>query len=103
MCPPGRRLAQELHRVVRPGGLVYRCDAQHLPAQGPTEGYCCTNKKHLARDTRIALHLGFALHELKSLFADFSDIYRISTGPMLGLNCPAPVPDLAADCSRRRV
>jgi hypothetical protein len=36
------------------------------------------SKRHLARDTRIALHAGFALHELKSLFGHFADLYSFN-------------------------
>jgi SAM-dependent methyltransferase len=82
------RLAQELHRVVRPGGLVYvatpniyrplqvgilRIFTYKVPLRIMLKG-----KRHIARDTRIALHLGFALHELEDLFVHFSQLHNFN-------------------------
>jgi SAM-dependent methyltransferase len=75
--PAWEALVQELHRVVRPGGLVYVATPNIYRPKVPLR-ILLKNKKHLARDTRIALHLGFALHELKSLFANFSQLHNFN-------------------------
>jgi hypothetical protein len=61
------------------------------------------NKKYLARDTRIALHLGFALHELRAVLAHFAHLYNFNRTHAL-LNCPPSLrqllpilPDLVYD------
>jgi SAM-dependent methyltransferase len=75
--PAWEKLAQELHRVVRPGGLVYVATPNIYRPQMPLR-VLLGSKRHLARDTRIALHAGFALHELKSLFGHFADLYSFN-------------------------
>jgi SAM-dependent methyltransferase len=70
-------LAQELHRVVRPGGLVYVATPNIYRPTVPLR-LMLRSKKRLSRDTRIALHLGFAVHELRRLFAHFSQLYNFN-------------------------
>ncbi len=75
--PAWEKLAKELHRVVRPSGLVYVATPNIYRPKVPLR-ILLKSKKCLARDTRIALHLGFALHELKNLFAHFSHLYNFN-------------------------
>jgi SAM-dependent methyltransferase len=75
--PAWEKLAQELHRVVRPGGLVYLATPNIYRPKVPLH-IMLKSKKHLSRETRIALHLGFALQELKSLFVNFSHQYNFN-------------------------
>jgi SAM-dependent methyltransferase len=72
--PAWERLAQELHRVVRPGGLVYVATPNIYRPKVPLH-ILLRSKKRLARETRIALHLGFAVHELKAMLAHFSRLH----------------------------
>jgi SAM-dependent methyltransferase len=95
-------LAQELRRVVRPGGLVYVATPNIYRPKVPLR-ILLRNKNHLPRDTRIALHLGFALHELRAVFAHFSHLHNFNR-THVSLNCPpflrpllAIVPDLVYD------
>jgi SAM-dependent methyltransferase len=85
--PAWEMLARELHRVVRPGGLVYLATPNLHRLTVPLK-VMLSNKKRLERDRRIDLHLGFTLHELKSLLGEFSDIYPFNR-THAGLNCPA--------------
>jgi SAM-dependent methyltransferase len=100
--PAWERLVGELHRVARPGGLVYVATPNIYRPKVPLR-IMLTSKRHLARDTRIALHLGFALHELEALFGDFSQLHKLNrihaslkspsfVRPMLTL-----LPDIAYD------
>jgi SAM-dependent methyltransferase len=100
--PAWETLAQELHRVVRPGGIVYVATPNIYRRKVPLR-ILLKNKKHLARDIRIALHLGFALHELRTVFARFSHLYNFNR-THAALNCPPFVrpilpilPDLVYD------
>jgi SAM-dependent methyltransferase len=100
--PAWEALARELHRVVRPGGLVYVATPNIYRPKVPLR-ILLRNKKHLAHDTRIALHLGFALHELQVVFAHFSDLHNFNRTHAL-LNCPGVLrpllpllPDLVYD------
>ena len=100
--PKWEALARELHRVVRPEGIVYVATPNIYRPKVPLR-ILLQNKKNLARDTRIALHLGFALHELKAVFAHFSHLYNFNR-THASLNCPAwlrpllpVVPDLVYD------
>jgi SAM-dependent methyltransferase len=100
--PAWEALAQELHRVVRPGGIVYVATPNIYRPKVPLR-ILLRNKKRLARNTRIALHLGFALHEVKAVFARFSHLYNFNR-THASLNCPALlrpllpiVPDLVYD------
>jgi SAM-dependent methyltransferase len=71
------KLAQELHRVVRTGGIVYVATPNIYRPKVPLR-VLLKSKKSLARDTRIALHLGFALHELEDIFAHFAHVYNFN-------------------------
>jgi SAM-dependent methyltransferase len=100
--PAWETLAQELHRVVRPGGLVYVATPNIYRPKVPLR-ILLKNKKYLARDTRIALHLGFALHELRAVLAHFAHLYNFNRTHAL-LNCPPSLrqllpilPDLVYD------
>jgi SAM-dependent methyltransferase len=84
--PAWETLAHELHRVTRSGGLVYVATPNIYRPNVPL-GIILKDKKHLARDTRIALHVGFALHELKHLFADFSELHNFNR-THTAINCP---------------
>jgi SAM-dependent methyltransferase len=75
--PAWETLAQELHRVVRPGGLVYVATPNIYRPTVPLR-IMLRSKKRLSRDTRIALHLGFAVHELRRLFAPFSQLHNFN-------------------------
>jgi SAM-dependent methyltransferase len=75
--PAWETLAQELHRVVRPGGLVYVATPNIYRPTVPLR-IMLRSKKRLSRDTRIALHLGFAVHELRRLFAHFSQLHNFN-------------------------
>ena len=100
--PAWETLARELHRVARPGGIVYVATPNIYRPKVPLR-ILLKNKKYLARDTRIALHLGFALHELKAVFAHFAHLYNFNR-THASLNCPrflrpllSVVPDFAYD------
>ena len=100
--PAWETLAHELHRVVRPGGLVYLATPNIYRPKVPLR-ILLQNKKYLARDTRIALHLGFALHELRDVFGHFAHLYNFNR-THAALNCPGflrpllPIlPDLVYD------
>jgi SAM-dependent methyltransferase len=84
--PAWESLAQELHRVARPGGLVYIATPNIYRPKVPLR-ILLKHKNYLARDTRIALHLGFALHELQDVFAHFSQLYNFNRTHAT-LNCP---------------
>jgi SAM-dependent methyltransferase len=84
--PAWETLAQELHRVVRPGGIVYVATPNIYRPKVPLR-ILLNSKKHLARDTRIALHLGFALHELRKVFAHFAHLYNFNR-THAALTCP---------------
>ena len=87
--PAWEKLAKELHRVVRPSGLVYVATPNIYRPKVPLR-ILLKSKQCLARDTRIALHLGFALHELKNLFAHFSHLYNFNR-THASINCPSPL------------
>jgi SAM-dependent methyltransferase len=87
--PAWETLAHELHRVTRSGGLVYVATPNIYRLNIPIS-VMLKSKKSLARDTRISLHVGFALHELKHLFADFSHLYNYNR-THTSLNCPSLV------------
>ncbi|HZD53068.1 MAG TPA: class I SAM-dependent methyltransferase [Woeseiaceae bacterium] len=100
--PAWERLTQELHRVVRPGGLVYVATPNIYRPKVPLH-ILLRSKKRLARETRIALHLGFAVHELKAMLAQFSRLY-VFNRTHAAINCPSflrpvlpLVPDLVYD------
>ena len=84
--PDWERLAQELHRVVRPGGLVYVATPNIYRLSNPLR-IVLKGEKDLARDTRIALHVGFALHELRNHFSHFSHLYNFNR-IHASINCP---------------
>jgi SAM-dependent methyltransferase len=75
--PAWERLAQELQRVVRRGGLVYLATPNIYRPKVPLD-ILLKSKKNLDRNTRIDLHLGFALYELKTLLAPFSELYKFN-------------------------
>jgi glycosyltransferase involved in cell wall biosynthesis/SAM-dependent methyltransferase len=75
--PAWETLVQELHRVVRVGGLVYVATPNIYRPTVPLR-IMLSNKERLSRDTRIALHLGFAVHELRRLFAHFSQLHNFN-------------------------
>jgi SAM-dependent methyltransferase len=87
--PAWEALAQELHRVVRPRGLVYVATPNLYRPKVPLR-IILNPKKHLTRDTRIALHVGFALHELTVMFAHFSQLYDFNR-THVAINCPTLV------------
>ena len=87
--PAWERLAQELHRVVRPGGLVYVATPNIYRPKVPLH-ILLRSKKRLARETRIALHLGFAVHELKALLAHFPHLYKFNR-IHASINSPPPL------------
>lgn len=97
--PAWEMLAQELHRVVRPRGLVYVATPNLYRPKVPLR-IMLQPKKHLTRDTRIALHVGFALHELNALFAHFSQLYHFNrthvwlNSPILVRNMLSLLPDM---------
>jgi SAM-dependent methyltransferase len=84
--PAWETLAQELYRVARPGGLVYVATPNIYRPKVPLRTLL-QSKKHLARDARITLHLGFALHELRTIFAHFSHLYNFNR-LHASINCP---------------
>jgi SAM-dependent methyltransferase len=90
--PAWEALTQELHRVVRPGGLVYVATPNIYRPKVPLR-IMLRSKKLLPRDTRIALHLGFALHELRDLFAHFSQLHNFNR-THASLNCPSTIKPL---------
>jgi SAM-dependent methyltransferase len=100
--PKWEALAQELHRVVRPSGIVYVATPNIYRPKVPLR-ILLRNKKYLERDTRIALHLGFALRELQDIFAHFFHLYNFNR-THASLNCPPTLrpllpilPDLVYD------
>jgi SAM-dependent methyltransferase len=84
--PASDTLAQELYRVARPGGLVYVATPNIYRPKVPLR-ILLQSKKSLARHTRIALHLGFGLHELKVLFGHFPHLYNFNR-THASINCP---------------
>jgi SAM-dependent methyltransferase len=84
--PAWETLAQELHRVAQPGGLVYIATPNIYRPKVPLR-ILLRSKKQLARDTRISLHLGFGLHEMKAIFAHFPHLYNFNR-IHASINCP---------------
>jgi SAM-dependent methyltransferase len=84
--PAWKTLARELHRVVRPGGLVYVATPNIYRPKVPLR-ILLRSKKHLPRDTRISLHLGFALHELEVIFGHFGNLHNFNRHHA-SVNCP---------------
>lgn len=72
--PDWEKLARELHRVVRPSGVVYLATPNIYRPNLPLS-MLLKNKKNVSRQTRIDSHMGFSLSEIKHLLSDFTHLH----------------------------
>lgn len=92
--PVWEALVAEMHRVVKPGGLVYLATPNRYRPGVPWKMWL--SRSHaIARDVRMTLHLGFSLAELMSLFHAFAQRDSLNRRHVL-LNCPRPLRPLLA-------
>lgn len=87
--PAWEALARELHRVVRPGGLLYLATPNPCRPGIPLR-YMIDPARRLPRDTRIELHAGFTQRELLQLLSRFTSLQPLNR-IHAGLNCPPRV------------
>jgi SAM-dependent methyltransferase len=84
--PDWETLARELHRMVRPKGVLYLATPNIHRPNVPL-GVLVKNKKTVSRQTRIDRHMGFSLSELKRLLADFEHL-QVFNRAHVYINCP---------------
>jgi 2-polyprenyl-3-methyl-5-hydroxy-6-metoxy-1,4-benzoquinol methylase len=85
--PGWEKLAGELHRMVRPNGVLYLATPNLYRPNVPL-GVLFKNKKNVSRQTRIDCHMGFSLAELKRLLADFTHL-QVFNRTHVYINCPS--------------
>ena len=100
--PNWEGLVRELYRVMKRGGTVYLATPNIYRPNVPLK-VLLKKKKQVSREARIDLHMGFAMKEIRTLFANFSHLESFNRAHVL-INCPpylrrplSLMPDMAYD------